>query len=120
MRNCNPKLRQLEFEVVLDQVKRRREAFIKRLTQNLKSDGDHVLWTGSVNAKGYPRANFRYAGRQIRIPVTHIFVILQESRPIPTGYEAGHELWCHHRHCVKHVFLQHYVENVAQSNGLPF
>lgn len=59
-----------EFDVLVDQIRRRKEAFIARLERNLITIQRHMpepcrLWTGPV-AKYYGRISFRIPGKRRR------------------------------------------------------
>jgi hypothetical protein len=115
-RDGNPARRKLEFAVVKDQLARRREKFIARLTSRLVRRGDCLCYEGTLDHKGYARMNFRYRGQHVSIHVHRLFLILKIGKPIPQGYESGHEKHCQHRTCVQHVSLEHYTSNaVTQS-----
>lgn len=117
-RRGKPSRRQLEFEVVRHHVKKNKVAFIARLQRNVEVSGDCVLWRGSKKSDGYARLNFRYKGGHVQIDAHRLFLILQIAQPIPQGFEAGHRAGCPHRNCVRHVFLQHYKDNLAaRDNG---
>ncbi len=112
-----PKRRMLEFRVVVDQVKRRKEEFIARLQRNLTAQGECLLYGGTLDHKGYARLNFRYRGRHVTIHAHRLFLILRQCAPLPKGFEAGHTKGCVSRTCVRHVELQHYRVNAHTNNG---
>lgn len=105
--------RALEYAVVRDQVKRRRDAFMARIYARLERDGDCLCFAGTLDHKGYARLNFRYNGQHVTIGAHRLFLILKIKKPIPLEYEAGHMPECNHRNCVKHLRLEHYKSNAA-------
>lgn len=102
-----------DWGILVDQVKRRKAAFAKRLIANLKPtpDGQHLLWIGRIKANGYGDISFNICGprrhdetqRVKRVYVHRLFLMLMLKRPIADGMEAGHKLGCLHRSCVVHV-----------------
>lgn len=114
-RNGSAKRRKLEYSVVQDQVKRRKVAFMARLTKRLKAVGECLVYQGTRDHKGYARANFRYKGEHVSIGVHRLFLILKLGRPIRRGYESGHLPECQHRACVKHLREEHYSTNAASA-----
>lgn len=113
----NEARRAKEFAVIVDQVKRRKEAFIKRLEANIVSVGDCLCYTGRKDHNGYPRLNFKYQGEHITITAARVFLILKLCGPIPLEHEAGHTEECQHRSCVKHLRLEHYTSNAATQHS---
>lgn len=116
-RKGNPETRRLEFAVVMDQVKRRKDAFAKRLTARLRKRGDCTIYDGTLDHKGYARLNIYYQGRIVTIHAHRLFLIMKLRKPIPLEYEAGHEPDCKHRNCVVHVRLEHYKKNASTNGG---
>ena len=116
-RKGNPETRKLEFDVIMDQVKRRKEAFAARLAKHLRTKGECRLYAGTLDHKGYARLNFRYQGRHVSIHAHRLFLIMKLRKPIPLEYEAGHEECCKHRNCVIHVRLEHYKKNASTNGG---
>lgn len=112
-REGNKVRRLLEFEAIVDQVKRRKEAFIERLNNRLEKKGYCRLYKGNLDHKGYARLNIRFKGKIITIHAHRLFLILKIKKPIPLGFEAGHLSNCTSRRCVVHVALQHYKDNAA-------
>lgn len=115
-RKGNAATRQREFDVVMDQMKRRRKAFQARLTSHLRKCGACMIYDGTLDHKGYARLNFYYQGGRITIHAHRLFLIMKIRKPIPLEYEAGHSKDCEHRACVAHVKLEHYKKN-AVTNG---
>lgn len=116
-RKGNPATRQLEFDVVMDQVKRRKEAFAARLTKHLRKRGECRVYDGTLDHKGYARLNIYYRGQHVTIHAHRLFLIMKIRKPIPLEYEAGHTEECNHRNCVVHVRLEHYKKNAATNGG---
>ena len=112
-REGNAARRQLEFAIVLDQVKRRKEAFIARLSSHIIQRGTCLCYEATKDHKGYARLNFRHKGKHISIAVQRVFMILKLCKPIPLAHEAGHTEECEHRTCVRHLQLEHYADNAA-------
>lgn len=113
--------RQLEFNVVRDQIVRRSQAFYARLLRNLQQVGDCIVYGGALSKNGYAYVTFRYKGQHVTIHAHRLFLILRLGTPIPVGIDAGHEFGCPHRHCVKHVFAQPFVDNaVTDPKGANF
>lgn len=100
----------------MDQVKRRKAAFIARLSARLRQAGACLLYDGTKDHKGYARFNVRYKGEVVSIGAHRGFLILSLGRPIRRGYEAGHSEICEHRACVAHLREEHYRTNAA-TNG---
>lgn len=133
-RKACPKRAQLEFAVVLDQVRRRKEAFIARLQSLVYADGPCILYKGAKNVNGYGRMNFRFKDHRrrtreashVQIEAHRLFLILRLGTPIPTDREAGH-YFCHNEACVRHVELQTREQNLAirdaqkiEDDSIPF
>jgi hypothetical protein len=112
-RNGSLPRRRLEFNVIVDQVRRRKAEFIARLQKNLVPVGECLCYRGVTDHKGYPVMNFKYEGQPVQIGVHRVFAILGACRPIPRGMEAAHGDECKERTCVLHVSLQHYKVNAA-------
>lgn len=111
-RDGNPARRQLEFDVVRNQVKSNKARFIARLQRIVQPAGECLIATCTKDHNGYPRMNIWYQGRPHTIHVMRVFLLLKRREPIPLGQEAAHEDECQHpRVCVKHVRLQHYSKN---------
>ena len=115
-RNGNPARRRLEFECILDQVKRRKSEFIARLQRHIRPAGDCLIFDGTMDHNGYPRMNFKFKGQHITLHAHRLFMILKNCALLPAGYEAGHEPGCPHRGCVRHLTLQHFRVN-SVTNG---
>lgn len=95
--------RRLEFEVVCDQVRRRKTQFVERLERRITKLGDCRLYNGTLSKpNGYPTISFRYKGQHLKIAACRVFVILSTCKPIPAGMEAAH-VDCKDRRCVKHI-----------------
>lgn len=107
--------RLLEFQVIVEQVKRDKARFIRRLRGLVRSEGACVLFLGSQRYDGYARMNFRYKGRHVQIDAQRVFLILKLCRQIKLGHDAGHEPCCPHRHCVLHVFEQPVGDNARMA-----
>lgn len=117
-RQGSARRRRLEFDVVMDQVRRRKDAFEQRLQRNLETRGECLCYRGTRDHKGYARLNLSYKPdeRPARIVTVHahrLFLILKLRRPIRRGFEAGHTDECAHRTCVMHVAEEHYSSNAA-------
>lgn len=94
----------------MDQVTRRKAAFIARLNRRITPDGDCLLYNGSL-ADGYPCINFRYKGQHIKMKAHRVFMILKHKAPLPIGYDVGHTPECKSLRCVKHIELEHFYIN---------
>lgn len=112
--------RKLEFQAVMDNVIRRKDAFMQRLQRNLVKRGSCLCYRGTLDHKGYARLNLShrhmYRGverKRVTIHAHRLFLILKLKRPIRRGYEAGHLSRCEHRTCVVHVREEHYRSNAA-------
>ena len=103
--------RRLEFNVVTDQIARRREAFQQRLQRRIRPVGECFCFDGTLDHKGYARMNFRFKGEHVSIHAHRVFLIMKLGRPIRLGYEAGHLPACEHRTCVAHLREEHYKTN---------
>ena len=120
-RNGSTRRRQLEYDAIMDNVTRRRDDFMLRLTSRLTPIGACVCYQGTLDHKGYARLNISYkpdsSRRQvITIHAHRLFLILKLERPIKRGFEAAHAPECKHRTCVVHLREEHYKANVADSN----
>lgn len=102
----------------MDQVKRRKAAFIARLQRRLRQAGHCLVYEGTKDHKGYPRLNLRYKGEHVSIGAHRVFLILQLGRPIKRGYHAGHAVICEHLACVAHLREEHYKVNSAKGADL--
>lgn len=114
--------RNLEFEVLLDQVKRRRAAFTERLKRNLQNVGKCIVARGTLDHNGYPRMNFRFKGKHVTIHTMRVVAIMRTAAPIPRGLDVAHThpSECP-RSCVYHTELQHFSRNRATEwNEIPF
>lgn len=107
----NAERRAFEYAVIMDQIERRREEFMQRLSRHVERRGDCMCYLGTVDHKGYARLSFRYQGLHVSIHAHRVFLIIKTRAPIPLGYEAGHTHECQRRTCVKHVRLEHYRIN---------
>lgn len=110
--------RLLEFEVVMDQVKRRKDALIARIQRWTRAEGECVVWHGAHDGCGYGVLSFKYMRKHIKINVPRIVLIMQLGTPIPESIEAGHT--CGNRACIRHIEAQHYKDNLLerdQRNG---
>lgn len=116
MRKGNVARRRLEFEVIKRQVVRHKERFIRRLQGLVDARPDGcVLFLGSKRKDGYARMNFvTTRGDHVQVDAQRVFLILALGRPIKIGYDAGHEAFCQHRHCVRHLFEQSMHDNYTQ------
>lgn len=97
----------------MDQIKRRKDAFMKRLTDRLEQRGGCVCYVGSLDHKGYARLNVRYKGQHVTLHAHRVFLILKQQRPIKRGYEAGHLPGCLYRTCVAHLREEHFKSNAS-------
>lgn len=105
--------RRLEFEVVHDQLTRRREAFTARLERWVRPAGECRIWIGKPAASNdYRVISFKYKGKHVVIAVQRLFLIMKLGRPIRLGYEAGHT--CGDHTCVVHLEEQHYKDNLLE------
>ena len=109
----NPKRRKLEFAIVMDQLARRRAAFSARLKRNLEPAGDCLLYRGTLDRRGYPRIAFRYMGKIYSLRAHTVFLILKIKKPIPVGFDVGHEPICTNNACIKHIRAEHYIANCS-------
>ena len=77
-----------------------------------RQEGECVVWTGHVNAKGYPRIN-----TGARLELVHRYVWERENGPIPEGAEVDHI--CFNRACIKpeHLRLADRVSNTRHRSG---
>lgn len=116
--------RKLEWEVIVDQVRRRKHQFITRLERNITHTPEGcALYRGTLDHNGYPRINFRYNGSHVTIHAYRLFAILKHRAPLPVGYDAAHMPGCTSRRCVRHVEVQHYSVNARTRGefvGVPF
>lgn len=110
-RNGSAARRRLEFNAIMDQVKRRKEAFTRRLQGRLREVGNCLVYDGTKDHKGYARLNIRYKGKLVTMHAQRLFLILRLGRPIKQGHEAGHLPECQHRACVLHLREEHYKSN---------
>lgn len=119
-RNGKMTRRLMEFSVVRDQVKRRKNKFIEHLLRHLPKESDLagcLNFIGAISPDGYGSLSFRHKGEHVRIHVHRIFMILQLGKPIPVGHDAGHTSTCRSRSCVRHIELQHHKDNAVTNNG---
>lgn len=112
-RNGNAKRRRLEFNAIMDQVRRRKAQFIARLQRRLRQEGHCLVFEDTRDHKGYARFNVRYKGKHVTIHAHRAFLILQLGRPIRRGFEAGHSEICDRRQCVAHLREEHYKTNAV-------
>lgn len=104
----------------MDQVKRRKEAFMARLQRRLRADGECLLYNGSMT-DGYPCITFRWKGKIEKLKVMRVFMILKHGAPLPVGYDVGHLPECPSRACVRHIELEHhYVNALTDPKGNHF
>ena len=112
-----------EFEIIVDQVKRRRDEFIARLQRRVSPPVPNPelgtpcrFWLGQVTPNGYGRISFRLPGREhTNLYVHRLFLILRLCRPLAADREAGH--LCHNRLCVVHLEEQTRNDNMKECNG---
>lgn len=116
-RRGDARRRKLEYDVVRDQLQRRKDAFIRRLESHCVPAGDCLIYQGTLDRKGYARLNFKYKGAHVTIHAHRLFLILQLGHAIPLSYEAGHAKTCSSRACVRHVRLEHYKLNARTNIG---
>ena len=116
-RKGNPERRALEYAVIMDQIERRRAAFMERLSARVERRGDCMCYRGSLDHKGYAWITFKYQGRTVAIHAHRVFLLIKTRKPIPLEYEAGHTAECKHRTCVKHVELEHYKSNAVSARA---
>lgn len=95
---------------MMDQVRRRKEAFTARLNARIEMRGQCLLYRGSL-AEGYPCINFRFKGQHIKMKAHRVFAILKHGAPLPLNYDVGHLPECPNRACVKHIELEHRYSN---------
>lgn len=113
-----------EFEIIVDQVRRRKKAFITRFLRNTRMDGPCLVWTGSANGSGYPHMNFRLPGpckrgdnsNIVRLGAHRVFLTLMLRRPIQPKHEAGH-YFCHNPMCVRHLEEQTRHQNLMERDA---
>lgn len=116
-RNGSAKRRKLEYDAIMDNVKRRKAQFTARLQARLERVGECLCYKGTLDHKGYARLNVSYLrggkgpAQVVTIHAQRLFLILKLGRPLRRGYEAGHEERCSHRTCVLHVEEEHYKLN---------
>lgn len=124
-RRGHPERRRAEFAAIVQQIKKNKPRFIRRLQGLIRADGDCLRFLGSHTKDGYGRMNVTYRSergtRHIQIYAHRLFLILGLCRPIKMDHDAGHQELCRHRDCVLHVFEQHYAAN-CNTNGtqVPF
>ncbi len=118
-RDGNSARRKLEWETIVWQVKHNKERLIKRFSSRLEQQGECLLYRGTRDRTGgYPKISFRTrSGEHIMIAACRVFLILKTKKPIPLGYEAGHEGSCVDKACIRHIKLQHWSSNAT---GAPF
>lgn len=106
----------------MDQITRRKAAFIDRLNGRLVQRGACLCYRATLDHKGYARINLSYKPdpsklrELISIGVHRLFLIMKLQRPIKRGFEAGHLPECNHRTCVAHLREEHYKTNAATAS----
>lgn len=121
-------LQMTEYKIILDQVRRRKEAFIHRLASNLVTLPGPLatpcrVWVRATHMNGYASVSIRLPGKRVRgenanhvkLLVHRLFLIMKLRRPIAEGMEAGH--LCGNRICVAHVQEQTRNENLKERDG---
>lgn len=73
-------------------------------------DGDCLLWTGLVSARGYGR----YLGRPVHVL---FYEYLNGPDSIPQGKELAHS--CHRKLCLIHARPKTHLENIQEIPGAP-
>ena len=125
-----------EYEVICDQIARRKEAFIARLERHLiaipnpKLGTPCQIWTGQAAGRnGYPRINFRALAKKgaprsvVQFGVHRLFLTLTLKRPIAPGMDAAH--LCHEQRCCSHLEEHSHQQNLRdrderQKRQVPF
>lgn len=108
--------RMLEYQVVFDQVARRKDEFTARIKRRTTITDDGCLIYNGASRRGlYPRMNFRYNGKHVQIDACRVFLILRLGRPIYIGMEAGHT--CNNTRCVQHLEEITWQENQREKNA---
>lgn len=105
--------RLIEFRAVVHAVKRDKPAFIKRLQARCTALNNGCVVYRGGKKDGYPVMTFWHKKKTLTITAARVFLILKTCRPIPVGHDAGHEEWCPHRECVRHVEVQNSDHNSA-------
>lgn len=94
-------------DVLIERVRKNREALIRRLERNIRWDGDCAIWTGAKGQNnprnGYGRINFWYGGKHVQFSAHAVFMTLMLKAPIPDDKEVDHI--CDRRDCVRHLQL---------------
>lgn len=120
-RNGSTKRRRLEYDVIMDNVRRRKQQFMRRLESRIVRIGECRVYQGTLDHKGYARLNLSYKptedtpAERVTIGAHRLFLILKLRRPIRRGFEAGHLPECEHRACVLHLREEHYKSNAASA-----
>jgi hypothetical protein len=80
--------------------------------KRVRKDGDCLVWTGHINAKGYPRIN-----TGSRLELVYRYVWERENGPIPENAEIDHK--CFNRACInlEHLRLSDRVANTRHRMG---
>lgn len=114
-----------EFEIIVDQVRRRKEAFIQRLSRNVMVVQRHMpepcqIWTGT-SSRYYGRITFRLVGMgnrkesHVQLDAHRVFLILKLGRPIADNMEAGHT--CGESLCMRHIEEQTRTQNLQERDA---
>lgn len=123
-REGNAARRRMEFEVVLRNVRERREAFIARLQRHVVTAPDGAgcyEYRAAGDGRGYSKISFRHRGRHVVISAHRVFWILMSGAQIPLGMEVDHP--CCNRPCVRHLRLLPFAVNARTKGdhvGIPF
>lgn len=106
--------------LLIDQVRRRKEAFIHRLEQRIQMGGIPDGYTtpcrfyNGASYHGYPNLTFHLPGSNGDKYVVHahrLFWVLANCQEIPKGMEPDHT--CQNRACIAHLNLVPMAENRA-------
>lgn len=119
----NARTREQEFQSIVQAVRKDKAAFIRRLQRLVAVDGPCIRFLGARTKDGYGRVTmsyFRYMPgkrklqrKKMSVYAHRLFLVLMLGRAIKLRHDAGHELGCPHRDCVRHVFEQPMSENCA-------
>lgn len=100
------------YDILVNQVRRRKDALIKRLERNIRWEGGCAIWTGAKNSHGYGRINFRVGSKHAQFTAHAVFMTLMLKAPIPDDKEIDHI--CNRRDCVRHLQLVTRIENLKR------
>lgn len=85
-----------------------------RLNRHIRFEDGCMVWVGALNNCGYPRMNFRVAGRHTQVMVHRLMYVLYTRQDIPEGLTIDH--LCNRRNCVdpRHMEAVTHSENMAR------